>query len=211
MSSLRERLSTGHLALRRSVLRRRRLLAAVLTAIGTLAVLQALAAPAPPSERVTVAAHDLASGTVLSAADLTTVEFAPDAVPDGTVEQPTGETVAAPVKAGEPITEPRLVGPELTAGEGAVAIPIRLPDAGMVDLLRVGDRIDLVATDAQEGGAVTIAEGVRVLAIPRQADSATGNAGLPGRLIVVGAEPIDVPKIAEQSVRAFMTYAWSDG
>ena len=56
--------------------------------------------------------------------------------------------LAGPVRAGEPLTDVRLVGASLAAAyPGAVAVPVRLPDAGMAALLRVGDRIDLVAAD----------------------------------------------------------------
>lgn len=79
----------------------------------------------------------------------------------------------------------------------------------MADLLRVGDRIDLVAADPQGGGASVVATDVPVLAVPA-AGPDTGAAGLPGRLVVVGAEPTEVPRIADASVRTFLTVAFPD-
>jgi hypothetical protein len=101
-------------------------------------------------------------------------------------------------------------GPELTAGQpGLTAVPVRLPDPGMVALLDVGDRIDLVATDPQEGGASVVAADVPVLAIPA-ADDQTSASGLPGRLVVVGAEADQVAPLADASVRSFVTFIWRD-
>ena len=96
---------------------------------------------------MTVAARDLPAGQVLGAADLVAVGFAPGSAPAGAVdvETTTGRTLAAPLRAGEPVTDVRLVGPGLTDGyPGLAAVPVRLPDAGMADLLQAGDRIDLV-------------------------------------------------------------------
>jgi hypothetical protein len=77
----------------------------------------------------------------------------------------------------------------------------------MVALLDVGDRIDLVATDPQEGGASVVAADVPVLALPA-ADDQSGASGLPGRLVVVGADAGQVTPLAEASVRSFVTYTW---
>ncbi len=78
----------------------------------------------------------------------------------------------------------------------------------MVALLDVGDRIDLVATDPQEGGASVVAADVPVLAIPAGNDQATAS-GLAGRLVVVGAESSQVEPLAAAAVRSFVTYTWA--
>jgi Flp pilus assembly protein CpaB len=196
-------------SVRRAVLARRRLLAALLTAVAVATGLHAAAAPPPASVAVTVAARDLPAGTVLGADDLTRRAFAPDSVPDDLVAAPTGRALAGPLRRGEPVTDVRLVGPALTEGHPELtAVPLRLPDAGMVDLLRVGDRVDLVAADPQGGTADVVAVGVSVLAIPRD-DSEQTATGLAGRLVVVGAAPADVPRIAASAVTHFMTFAFS--
>jgi hypothetical protein len=130
-------------------------------------------------------------------------------VPGDLAQAPAGRTLAAPLRAGEAVTDVRLVGPALTEGyPGLSAVPVRLPDAGMVDLLRVGDRIDLVSADPQGGGASVVASDVPVLAVP-DGSAAAGATGLSGSLVVVGAEPADVPQIADASVRTFVTIAFS--
>ncbi|WP_243056503.1 SAF domain-containing protein [Nocardioides sp. SR21] len=206
---MRDRLASVVRPVRRAVLARRRLLAAALTAVAVLAGLHATAAPAPPHVSVPVAARDLPAGTVLSAGDLTPVDFAPGSVPADLSFDAAGRTLAAPLRAGEPVTDVRLVGPALTEGyPGLSAVPVRLPDAGMAGLLRVGDRIDLVAADPQGGGADVVASGVPVLAIP-DVEPEVGASGLTGRLVVVGAPPDEVAAIADASVRTFITIAFT--
>jgi hypothetical protein len=90
-----------------------------------------------------------------------------------------------------------------------VAVPVRLPDAGMAGLLRVGDSIDLVSADPQGRSAETIAADVPVLAVP-DTPTEVGAAGLAGRLVVVGAQPGEVARIADASVRTFVTIAFAD-
>ncbi len=195
---------------RRAVLARRRLLAALLTAVAVAAGLYATASPPPDDVPVTVAARDLPSGAVLTEDDLRSAGFAPGSAPAGAVPDAVGRTIAAPLRAGEPVTDVRLVGPALTEGyPGRTAVPVRLPDAGMAGLLSVGDRIDLVAADPQGGEAEVVADDVPVLALPDAAPE-TGATGLTGRLVVVGAAATEVTRIADASVRSFVTIAFSD-
>jgi hypothetical protein len=130
-------------------------------------------------------------------------------VPDDLATSPAGRTLAAPVRRGEPVTDVRLVGPGLADGHpGLTAVPVRLPDAGMVGLLAAGDRIDLVAADPQGTGARVVAAGVPVLAVPG-AGSEAGNGGVTGRLIVVGAaDGAEVTRIADAAVREFLTFTF---
>ncbi len=193
---------------RRAVLARRRLLAALLTAVAVATGLHAVAAEPPTQVPVLVAARDLPSGAVLSRTDVRTVGFSPASVPEGAVTDPAGRTLAAPLRAGEPVTDVRLVGPSLTEGyPGLTAVPVRLPDAAMADLLTVGDRVDLVSADPQGSGATVVATDVPVLALPA-GDGQVGATGLAGRLVVVGAAPGDVARIADASVRTFLTVAF---
>lgn len=195
--------------LRRAVLARRRLLAAALTAVAVATGLHAAAAPPPATVPVTVATRDLPSGTVLGAGDLEQAEFAPGSVPGDLATDASGRTLAAPLRRGEPVTDVRLVGPALTQGyPGLTALPIRLPDAAMVELLGVGDRIDLIAADPQGTEPRVVAAGVSVLAIGA-ASADPGATALSGRLVVVGASSTDVPRIADATVRYFVTFAFS--
>lgn len=203
------RLSRVPQRLRRVVLARRRLLAALLAGVAVAAGVQAATAPPEPAVGVLTAARDLPAGAVISDDDLVTVDFAPGSVPSGAARDLVGRTLAAPVRRGEPLTDVRLMGPALTGGDPELtAVPVRLPDADMVALLDVGDQIDLIGTDPQGSGAAVVATGVPVLALPSPTAD-TGGSGQSGGLVVVGAAPAEVTTLADASVRLFLTYAYS--
>ena len=210
MRATRDRLRRLLTSVRRAVLRRRRVLAAVLTAVAVAAGLHSVTAPPPPRIDVLVAARDLPGGTVLAPGDLARVPFAPGSVPDDLATSTTGRTLAAPVRRGEPVTDVRLVGPGLADGHpGLTAVPVRLPDAGMVRLLAAGDRIDLVAADPQGSGARVVAAGVPVLAVPGAPTDAASD-GVTGRLVVVGAaDQSEVTRIADAALRDFLTFTFA--
>lgn len=199
--------------LRRLLLSHRRILAAALTALALVAVLRTVAPAPPQTVDLTVAAHDLAAGTPLAAADLTTIAVPAALVPDGVRTDPEGATLAAPLRRGEPVTDARLVGPALSTEPGLVAVPIRLPDAGMAGLLEPGDRIDLLAVDpsaAGPSGAARVASGVLVLAVPREDARGSGvPSGLQGRLVVVGVAGELVESVTSSAVRSFLTFAFA--
>ncbi len=213
MSSPRDRLTALLRPLHRAVLRRRRLLAAALTAVAVAAGLHAVAAPPPARVPVLVAARDLPAGAVLGADDLTPARFAPDTVPAGLATTAVGRILAAPLRRGEPVTDVRLVGPGLAEGyPGLTALPVRLPDAGMVDLLRVGDLIDLLATDPQGSGAEVVAVGARVITVPGPAAGERGTPvgpGLSGRIVVLGVADDEVTRVTDASVRSYLSVAFS--
>lgn len=196
------------------VLRRRRLLAALCAAVATAAGLQAVAAPPPPSRALTVAARDLPAGARLAAADLRVVEVAPGTAPEAALADPAGRVLAGPVAAGEPITERRLVGPALAEPDaGSVAVPLRLPDAGLAALLRVGDVVTLLATDPQAGTTTTLTTGARVLALPAEDDAsaatAGGIAGTGGAAVVFGVPAAEVAEVSDAAARLFLSYVWA--
>lgn len=208
------RVDAARLAVRRGVLRRRRLLSALCAVAAVLAVVRAVTPPPPETVTVIAAARDLPSGTVLAADDLLRLTLPDSAVPDGAVasSDAVGRTVAAPVRRGEPLTDARLVGPGLLAGyPGLVAVPVRVPDAGAVALLRVGDRIDLVVADPAGGRSGRVADDVPVVALPAASDSAGAGltAGQGGRLVVVAAPEAEAAEIAESAVRGFVSLTLS--
>src|SRR5512141_1988757 len=147
------RLALSYRRVRRTVLARRRPIAAVCAAVAVAAALQANAAPPPPRTLVLTAAHDLPAGVVVRAGDLARTPFDPDSVPSGVLPDPAaalGRTTTGPVRAGEAITDARLLTTSLLRGyPGLVAAPVRIGDPAAVRLLRVGDRVDLLAADPQ--------------------------------------------------------------
>lgn len=209
MTSLRSRAQQVRRAVRRAVLARRRLLAALFTAGAVAAGLHAVAGPPPPTVVVTTAARDLPAGTVLGSDDVRQVDVPPGTVPVGVVDDATGRTLAAPLRSGEPVTDVRLVGAALaSAHPDLAAMPVRLPDSGSAGLLEAGDRIDLVATDPQAGGSRVVAYDALVLAIPAASRDAEGGS-ITGSVVLLAVDPSAVPAVSEAAARLFLSYAFS--
>lgn len=194
-------------ALRRAILARRRPLAALLVALAVLVALRTTVGPGPPTVEVPVAAHDLAAGSRLTAQDVSMTSWPADLVPDGLIAATAGQVLAAPLRKGEPITDRRFIGSSLAdAHPELTVLPLRLPDPAVVELLRVGDRIDLSSVDPETGEAAVLATDVLVLAIP---PPATTDSTLTGRLIVAGITPDREKLVSGASVREFLTVAYT--
>ncbi len=191
--------------LRRAVLLRRRWLAAVCAGVAVAAGLQAVSPEPPETVLVSAAARDLPSGALLQADDLVELALPPAAVPAGLVQRAVGRVLAAPMRRGEVLTDARLMAPGLLAGyPGLLAVPVRLPDPGVRELLRVGDLIDLVAVDPAGGGTRVVARRAVVLALPDPTVE-TSASGLAGALVVIGTTPDTAGQVAEAAVRSYLS------
>lgn len=185
----------------------RRLLAAGLAAAAVALAIEAASPSPPPTVEVLVAARDLDGGHRLTDDDLTVAHLPPGAVPSGRVSpaDAAGALLAGPVRAGEPITDRRLLGPGLLSGWGpdVVAAPVRVADPGAAGYLRAGDRIDLLAT-ALDGGAATavVAANVPVVALPPATDGALAE----GALLMVAATPEQAAELAAAAVAARLSF-----
>jgi len=192
--------------LRRAVSWHRRLLAAGLAAIAVAAGIHAVEPAEPVTVPVLVAARDLAAGVPLVAADLE-VRALPEALVPLGVLRPGDETVGrlltGAVRAGETLTDVRLLGSSLVDGlsAGAVATPVRVADAGVAGLVRPGDRVDVLATpatlDAEVGATHVAASGVIVVAIP---DPSTPGGFGDGALLVLATSPQTAADLAAATV-----------
>ena len=181
-----------------TVRRHRAVLAAGLTAAAVATALPVLAPEPARAFAAVAAAHDLVPGRPLTSADLTTVALA--ALPDGAltaVDEVVGRAVAGPVRAGEALTDVRLLGSGLVRAPGLVATPVRLADPATASLLRAGDRVDVLAapTDGAVAEAVTVAAGLEVLSVPATADGE-------GALVVLSATPAAAARLAAAAVGA---------
>lgn len=209
-SRLRDRLSAVRRRVRRVVLARRRLLAALLAALAVVTGVRASALPAVETVGVLVAARDLGAGRTLGSQDLTVARLPVASVPAGSLagsaaqpEKLAGRTLAAPLREGEPVTDVRLVAPGLLAGyPGLVAAPVRVADAAVVDLLAVGDRVDLLAVSPDGGDAALVADAAPVVAVPEPADQ---NGLVGGALVVVAVTESVARLLAQASVRAVVS------
>lgn len=161
----------------------------------------------PAAVPVVVAATDLPAGTLLSPQDVEVVRFPPDVLPRGVASeaQPlVGRVVTGAVRAGEPLTDARLVGPGLTALLPAelVAAPVRLADLAVAALVRTGDRVDVLAAFPDGEQAELVAAGALVLAAPRpvSADPDPGSG-----LLVLAVDPATAARLAAAATAATLT------
>lgn len=187
------------------MVRHRRLIAATLAA-GAVFCLARVVAPAQPEvSAVVVAARDLTGGTVVRADDVRTVQMPPDVVPAGAFSAEAaalGASVAAPMRAGEPLTDRRVLGAALIDGypAGTVASPVRIEDADVVALLRPGDRIDLYAPTGDSGLAARIVTDAVVMMLPRADETSRG-----GALVVLAVSQAEAAEIAEASASSMLS------
>ncbi len=130
--------------------RHRRLLSACLALAGLWITIRAAAPPPPPTVPVLVATHDLPAGRTLTSEDLRPGRWPADGAPRGHLTAATGRTLASAIRAGELVTDARVVGPGLLAGQAAdtVAVPVRLGDPAAGTLVRAGDRVDVLAASS---------------------------------------------------------------
>ena len=188
----------------------RRLAAAGFIAVAVLAALRTLSPAPPPTVAVWAAAHDLPGGQPLAASDLARMALPVAAVPAGALRATTavvGRLLAAPVRRGEPLTDVRLLGPELLAAlpqPGLVAVPIRVADgSAAVAVVKPGELVDVLElADADGAGARaprTVASRVQVLAVPGPTASGDG-----GGLIVLAATTAQARALAQASASALL-------
>ena len=174
-----------------------------------LALVLALRPPPPgpagptevPTAAVTVAAADLSAGAVLAAGDLVTTQLPEEAVPAGTTADPaelTGRLLAAPLRAGEPVTDVRLVGPGLTAllPAGQVAAPVRLADLAVAGLAAPGDRVDVLATAPDAADAEVVVSGALVLSPSTTTDAGAVDAAPAAGLLLLAVDSATGARLA---------------
>jgi Flp pilus assembly protein CpaB len=132
----------------RTVLARRITAAALVVLAGVVAL---RTNPDDALSQVVVAAHDLGPGAALTADDVRLEKRAAATLPDGSqadIEAVIGSTLAGPARRGEVITDVRLLGSRLAesaAGPDARIVPLHPADSALVDLVRPGDVVDVLA------------------------------------------------------------------
>lgn len=202
----RSRLDAVRRDLRRAVLSRRRLLAGIFAALAVVTTVH-VAGSTPDTRSVVVAATDLRAGEVVDRGDLDTVEVPPALAPDGAADPddpPIGRTVAGPVRAGEPLTDVRLVQPALLAGfdSGTVLTTVRVYDPTAAALVEPGDRVDVVGTDPRGGRASVVAADVTIVSRPALDDELALGDGAP---LVVAVDQATALDLADAAVRQQLT------
>ena len=188
---------------RRWLRRRRRALGAVAAGVAVFTAVSTLSPQAPPTFTAVVAAREIPAGSVLEPADLAAAQVPEALAPAGALTDPAaavGRPVGGAVRPGEVLTGARLATRAAGAGAGAgvgsgsagaenglAAAPVRLADAEAARLLRAGDLVDVLGA-TPEGSADVVAEGVRVLSVPRPPEGGgflAGDGAAGGALVVL--------------------------
>jgi Flp pilus assembly protein CpaB len=166
---------------------------------------------------VLVAAHDLTAGHTLAATDLAMRAMPATDRPTGALTGPgagVGQVLADPVRAGEPLTDVRLVGPAATAlttgNPTDVTVPVRLADPDVADLLHPGIRVDVVTLDPDRQSDPVLAANATVLTVRETAPTSgtpgiAGGAAQHGRLVLVALPRESATQLAAASLRQPVT------
>lgn len=160
----------------------RRITAASLVVLAGIAALRSN--PDGDLAAVVVAARDLSPGVALTADDVRLEKRSAATIPDGSqpdVGGVVGSTLAGPARRGEVITDVRLLGSRLaesTAGPDARIVPVHPADSALIDLVRPGDVVDVLAasdTDSNARPRVVATNAIVVLVSAKQKAQAAGN------------------------------------
>jgi Flp pilus assembly protein CpaB len=188
--------------LHRALRRRRRLISALFAAAAVFALARVVSPAPQDTTDVVVAAHDLPGGDVIDPDDVRVVQMPMELAPLGTVNETADllrEVLAAPVRAGEPISDRRLVGEALISGyaDGLVAAPVRISDADVASLLQVGDHIDVYAAQGDESASARLVVSNAVVVTLPQVDGDDHD----GALVVLGVTSPSAAAVAQASSR----------
>ncbi|WP_405485951.1 SAF domain-containing protein [Nocardia sp. NBC_00511] len=167
--------------------------------------------PADRHTAVLVAGRDLPPGHVLADGDLRPLPRETATLPAGAVREPDrlrGATLTGAVAAGEIVTELRVVSPRLAAlaagSPDARIVPIRLADNAVAEVLRAGDRVDVVAgAESGPGGRPA-----RLLAADGAVVLVSGGEPGPGRgdrVVLVALDARRATTVAAASLRTALT------
>lgn len=137
--------------------RARRIAAAALVLLAGAAALRS--DPAGAHSAAVVTTRDLTPGVAVTAADVRVENRLTATLPDGSAADVTavlGALPAGPVRRGEILTDVRLLGTRLTesaAGPNARVVPVELSQSAVLDVVREGDVVDIVAAPQSDPDA----------------------------------------------------------
>jgi Flp pilus assembly protein CpaB len=178
-----------------------------MAAVAVFLTVSATTAPPPDGAPALVATRDLPAGHVVRAGDVRVATW-PEEVRAPSLlsspEQVVGRPLSSGVGVGEPLTETRVLGPGLLAGQppGQVAAHVIVADPSSAAMARAGDHVDVLSGT----GEVVVADAV-VLAVDSPAEGgamwsgASGSAGMgaPGSGLVLAVDPREASAITRQS------------
>jgi pilus assembly protein CpaB len=178
---------------------------------------------APVGPKVLVARKDLPVGTIIDAEaltfqpwpkEMTKAAYYTEGQPDADATKLLGTVVRFPVTAGQPLTRGAVIGPKdrgflaaaLGPGMRAITVPVNAI-TGVAGFVFPGDRVDIMLTQAVDGGGdgpplkvtETIVRNVRVLATDQRLDPTPRNEE--GQVVVKTSSNVTfevTPKLAEK-------------
>jgi Flp pilus assembly protein CpaB len=179
---------------------------ALLLTAGVLAV-RPVEAESSPSAPTVVSARDIRAGSVLGPADVRLAQVPDSLRPVGafsTLGSVAGRLLAGAARAGEPITDARLVSPSTdihgSGDPGKSIVPVRLSDAGVASLLHPGERVDVVAGSIEGDRRVLATMAVVVAVVAQQAEPRYGSAGHDGPLVLLELSSDSATQVAAMSL-----------
>lgn len=145
----------------------RRPLAVLLIGVGALLLWSREHAPITTLPTV-VATADVAVGDVVGPDDVEVVAWPAESRPPPAAADPatiTGRRAASAIRAGEPLTDQRVIGPSLLATAGADSVAVSLPadPLSASGLVRPGDRVDVIG-----GRGAVLVSGAPVLTVSQE-------------------------------------------
>jgi Flp pilus assembly protein CpaB len=174
-----------------------RTLAARRAASGVLVILAAVVAlrsdPQGDRTEIVIAARDLTSGVELTADDVRLENRTAATVPDGAqsdIGALIGATLAGPARRGEVLTDVRVLGPRLAesvAGPDARIVPLPLADSAVLDLVRPGDVVDVLAAGTEADARPQLVATDAVVVLVSEKPKGAGAGGDRVVLVAVGA------------------------
>jgi len=125
--------------------------------------------------------------------------------------------LASAARAGEPITDVRLAGPELVALQApngdTATVPVRLSDPDVAELLHPGFKVDVVSVGERNAEPTVLAEQATVVTVLEEQRSTFGQPGRSrqGRLVVVVLPRQAATRVAAASLSQPLTVTLRQG
>lgn len=182
----------------------RRALAGALFVLATVLALLPSTAEAGPRRPVVTATRDLASGATVRARDIEVRKLPESAVAGGALDAvgaASGKRLAGAVRKGEQLTDARLV-EGIRTGHGRVAVPVRLADPAVAELLHAGSVVDVLAAGHGTGaGGHPLARAAKVVTVPERRSGHDGH----GKLVVLALPAGSAHHVAASSLEGEVT------
>lgn len=210
LRSLREALRKRGRRRLSTVVHVRRGVAALLFVTAVVLAVQPGYATGEPTEPVIFTTRDLPAGSTLGADDVRSAEAPASFVPSGALtrtDEAIGRVLAGSARAGEPLTDTRMVGHRgrsAAGGASSSAVPIRLADSAVAELLQAGVKVDVVTIGEDKDGSRVLARNATVVTVTSPArQSRLGETR--GRLVLISLPVEAATRVAAVSLNQPVT------